>query len=81
MYGAFCPCSRPLFFNNIQQEAPWRLGVLKGVHGDLVYTFTKPWSDGTTSITLAPLVFLEKRAAIVPLPHLHLVRYFSDTRL
>jgi hypothetical protein len=45
MYGAFCPYSRPLFFNNIQQEAPWRLGVLKGVHGDLVYTFTKPWSD------------------------------------
>src|SRR5256884_2416896 len=23
--------------------------------GDLVYTFTKPWSDGTTGMTLSPL--------------------------
>jgi hypothetical protein len=44
-------------------------------HGDLVYTFTKPWSDGTTGITLSPLELLEKLAALVPLPRLHLVRY------
>ncbi|HSX81425.1 MAG TPA: transposase, partial [Candidatus Saccharimonadia bacterium] len=44
-------------------------------HGDLVYTFTKPWSDGTTGITLSPLALLEKLAAIVPLPRVHLVRY------
>ena len=44
-------------------------------HGDRVYTFTKPWSDGTTSMTLSPLELLEKLAAIVPLPHVHLVRY------
>jgi hypothetical protein len=24
-------------------------------HGDLVYTCTKPWSDGTTGMTLSPL--------------------------
>jgi len=42
---------------------------------DLVYTFTKPWSDGTTGITLSPLELLEKQAAIVPLPRAHLVRY------
>jgi hypothetical protein len=29
-------------------------------HGDLVYTFTKPWSDGTTGITRSPLALLEK---------------------
>jgi putative transposase len=43
--------------------------------GDLVYTFTKPWSDGTTGIKLSPLELLEKLAALVPLPRLHLVRY------
>ena len=44
-------------------------------HGDLVYTFTKPWSDGTTGITLSPLELLERLAALVPLPRVHLVRY------
>ena len=24
-------------------------------HGDFVYTCTKPWSDGTTGMTLSPL--------------------------
>jgi hypothetical protein len=44
-------------------------------HGDLVYTFTHPWSDGTTGIRLSPVELLEKLAALVPLPHVHLVRY------
>jgi hypothetical protein len=44
-------------------------------NGDLVYTFTHPWSDGTMGIRLAPLELLEKLAALVPLPHVHLVRY------
>jgi hypothetical protein len=43
--------------------------------GDLLYTFTHPWSDGTTGITLSPLELLEKLAALVPLPRLHQVRY------
>ncbi len=43
--------------------------------GDLVYTFTKPWSDGTTGITLSPLELLEELVALVPLPRVHLVRY------
>jgi hypothetical protein len=45
------------------------------VSGDLLYTFTHPWSDGTTGIRLAPLELLEKLAALVPLPRVHLVRY------
>jgi hypothetical protein len=49
--------------------------LAEDAHGDLVYTFTKPWSDGTTGITLSPLELLEKLAAIVPLPRVHLVRY------
>src|SRR6266851_4810637 len=44
-------------------------------HGDLVYSFNKPWSDGTTGITLSPLELLEKLVALVPLPRVHLVRY------
>jgi hypothetical protein len=44
-------------------------------NGDLLYTFTHPWSDGTTGITLSLLELLEKLAALVPLPHVHLVRY------
>src|SRR2546430_3238344 len=44
-------------------------------NGDLVSTFTHPWSDGTTGIRLAPLELLEKLAARVPLPRVHLVRY------
>src|SRR2546428_442646 len=44
-------------------------------NGDLLYIFTHPWSDGTTGIRLSPLELLEKLAALVPLPHIHLVRY------
>jgi hypothetical protein len=29
--------------------------LAEDAHGDLVYTFTKPWSDGTTGMTLSPL--------------------------
>jgi hypothetical protein len=44
-------------------------------NGDLMYRFSRPWSDGTTGMQLAPLELLEKLAAIVPLPRAHLVRY------
>src|SRR5437879_4616332 len=47
----------------------------EAANGDLVYTFTHPWSDGTTGIRLTPLELLEKLAALIPLPHSHLVRY------
>jgi hypothetical protein len=43
--------------------------------GDLLSTFTHPWSDGTTGMRLSPVERLEKLAALVPLPHVHLVRY------
>jgi hypothetical protein len=44
------------------------------VNGDLVYTFTRPWSNGTPGIKLSPLELLEKLATLVPLPRVHLVR-------
>jgi hypothetical protein len=42
--------------------------LAEDTNGDLVYTFTTPWFDGTTGITLSPLELLEKLAALVPLP-------------
>src|SRR5262249_19907808 len=33
-------------------------------NGDLVYTFTHPWSDGTTGIRLSPVELLAKLAAL-----------------
>src|SRR5262249_26854979 len=47
----------------------------QAANGERISTFTHPWSDGTTGIRLSPLEFLEKLAALVPLPHVHLVRY------
>ena len=49
--------------------------LTQDANGDLVYTFTHPWSDGTTGIRLSPVELLEKLAALVPLPRVHLVRY------
>jgi hypothetical protein len=49
--------------------------LAEDVNGDLVYSFTKPWSDGTTGVKLSPLELLKKLVAIVPLPQVHLVRY------
>jgi len=49
--------------------------LTQDANGDLVYTFTHPWSDGTTGIRLSPWELLEKLAALVPLPRMHLVRY------
>jgi hypothetical protein len=33
-----------------------------------------PWRDGTSQLKLAPLVFLQRLAALVPRPRLHLTR-------
>src|SRR6266446_3322701 len=49
--------------------------LTQDANGDLLYTFTHPWSDGTTGIRLSPMELLEKLAALLPLPRMHLVRY------
>jgi hypothetical protein len=54
----------------------WCLSVLPRIPtGISCILFTTPWSDGTTGITLSPVELLEKLAALVPLPRVHLVRY------
>jgi hypothetical protein len=49
--------------------------LAQDANGALMYRFNRPWSDGTTGITLSPLELLEKLAALVPVPRAHLVRY------
>src|SRR2546428_2062697 len=44
-------------------------------NGDLGYTFTHPWSDGTTGIRLPPLELVDKPAAPVALPRRHPPRH------
>jgi hypothetical protein len=39
--------------------------------------FKKPWSDGTTSVELAPLALIARLAALVPPPRRHLTGYFG----
>jgi Putative transposase len=48
--------------------------LTQDANGDLVYTCTHPWSDGTTGMRRSPLELLDKLATLVPLPHVHLVR-------
>jgi hypothetical protein len=37
--------------------------------------FKRPWSDGTSSVDLAPLALIARLAAIIPPPRRHVVRY------
>jgi hypothetical protein len=48
--------------------------LTQDAHGELVYTFTHPWFDGTTGMRLSPVDLLEKLGALVPLPCMHLAR-------
>ncbi len=43
--------------------------------GQVVYRLKKPYDDGTTHIVMSPLELLEKLAAIIPRPRVHLTRY------
>jgi hypothetical protein len=45
--------------------------------GDLLYTLKKPWSDGTQAILLTQTELVEKLAALIPPPYVHLTRYFG----
>jgi len=41
--------------------------------GKLVYQLRRPWCDDTTYFVLDPLTFIERLAALVPSPGVHLV--------
>ena len=43
--------------------------------GQVVLQLKSPWRDGTTHIVMSPLQFMQRLAALVPRPRLHLIRF------
>ena len=43
--------------------------------GDVVLQLKSAWRDGTTHIVISPLEFMQRLAALVPRPRLHLMRF------
>ena len=43
--------------------------------GQVVLQLKSPYRDGTTHIVMSPLEFLQRLAALVPRPRLHLIRF------
>ncbi len=44
-------------------------------HRQGVLKLKTPWHDGTTHIVMSPLEFMQRLAALVPRPRLHLIRF------
>ena len=43
--------------------------------GQVELELKTPWRDGTTHLLMSPLEFMQRLAALVPRPRLHLIRY------
>ena len=43
--------------------------------GQVVLQLKSPYRDGTTHIVMSPLEFMQRLAALVPRPRLHLIRF------
>lgn len=43
--------------------------------GQVVLRLKSPYADGTTHVVMSPLEFIQRRAALVPRPRLHLIRF------
>ena len=43
--------------------------------GNVVLQLKSAWRDGTTHIRMSPLEFMQRPAALVPRPRLHLIRF------
>ena len=41
----------------------------------VVLKLKTPWHDGTTHLVMSPLAFMQRLAALVPRPRLHLIRF------
>ena len=48
--------------------------------GNVVLQLKSPWRDGTTHISMSPLEFMQRLAALVPRPRLHLTRFTGCSR-
>ena len=45
--------------------------------GQVVLKLKTPWRDGTTHLVMSPLEFMQRLAALVPRPRLHLIRFLA----
>ena len=63
-----CHITRPALANERVQTNAAGQGVLK---------LKTPWRDGATHLVLSPLEFMQRLAALVPRPRLHLIRLVS----
>ena len=61
-----CHITRPALANERVQTNAAGQGVLK---------LKTPWRDGTTHLVMSPLEFMQRLAALVPRPRLHLIRF------
>ena len=43
--------------------------------GDVVLQLKSPYHDGTTHVVMSPLELMQRLAALVPRPRLHLIRF------
>jgi hypothetical protein len=46
--------------------------------GQVKLKLKTPWRDGTTHLVMLPLEFMQRLAALVPRPRLHLIRLMSS---
>jgi len=49
--------------------------VLLNAAGQVELKLKRPWRDGTTHLVMSPLEFMQRLAALVPRPRLHLIRF------
>ena len=61
-----CSCPGSALANERVQTNAARQVVLK---------LKTPWRDGTTHLVMSPLEFMQRLAALVPRPRLHLIRF------
>lgn len=50
-------------------------GVQTNVSGQVVLKLKTAWRDGTTHLVMSPLELMQRLAALVPRPRLHLIRF------
>ncbi len=73
--------TRPVVANDKPDTGTYRCQLLRTERltlnraGQGVLTLKTPYRDGTTPIVMSPLEFMQRLAALVPRPKLHLIRF------
>ncbi len=63
------------FARNLRQRSYANERVKRDGSGDVVLQLKSAWRDGTTNVKMTPLEFMQRLAALVPRPRLHLIRF------